>query len=70
MTDFRIDYMGDNGPNDVVIVWQTDRKAAMLAACQLSRKIGTVYAVRSDSDGDTGQRVYENGRFCYADGDF
>ncbi|UTU07708.1 hypothetical protein CcrC1_gp517 [Caulobacter phage C1] len=66
---YRTDYTPDDGKTIEVSDPMT-REQAMRQAAYLSRTYGTAYAIASDGKRDTGQRVYQDGRFAYQDDKF
>ena len=69
MPDYRVDYMRA-GATVETVEYPRDRAEAMTLARKRSREHGTAYAIRSDDDRDTGQRVYDRGFFSYREGEF
>lgn len=73
MTTYRVDWAeADDAINaDPHVFDAPSRESAMRIAATTSRKHGTAYAIATGRDGrDTGQRVYDRGRFSYAEGEF
>lgn len=68
MVTYRYDYEHEG---EVVVIHTLEgRTQCMWNAVIASRRFGSVYAIRNENGKDTGQRVYTNGRFEYAEGNF
>lgn len=68
---YRVDWAeGSDGLPKVIFGLSRDQAIDKARKLSCNNQDSTAYAIARDDGGDTGQRVYHDGRFSHEDGEF